>query len=68
MIPEAGNEQARPDLKAGRAYLKLAITDKNGVTRVVDCEADITPPRVHMNEEPRGPFGPATPHNLYEDI
>jgi hypothetical protein len=55
VIPEGSKEQARPDIKPGRAYLTLAITDKNGNRRIVECEADIAPPGIRVNEpQPEG--------------
>jgi hypothetical protein len=49
-VTETGsNDQARPELKPGRAYLQLAITDKDGNRRIVDCEADIVAPRLDFS-------------------
>jgi hypothetical protein len=50
-------DEARPALKAGRACLTLLITDKDGNKRVVECEADISPPGIQINQpiEAQGP-------------
>lgn len=58
MIPEGAQDEARPGLEPGRAYLRLLITDKDGNQRVVECDANlIKTPRLLINQpaETQGP-------------
>ena len=52
MIPEGKEEVGRPALKAGRAYLTVQITRKDGTKQIVECEADMSEPRMIVNESP----------------
>jgi len=50
VIPEGAKDEARPAPEAGRASLRLLIRDKDGNERIVDCEANIAPPVVLVNQ------------------
>ena len=43
-------EQARPVPEAGRAHFNIRITKPDGASRDVECEADIKPARLALDE------------------